>query len=62
MRLFITAVCILFAGINSAFAADETQKIITFEHFVHTKSVAPALHNQDTVSYTHLTLPTILLV
>lgn len=47
MRLFIAAVCIFFAGINSAFAANETPKTITSEHFVHTKSVTPALRNQD---------------
>jgi pimeloyl-ACP methyl ester carboxylesterase len=51
MRLFIAAACIFSVLINSAFAATETPKLITSEHFVHTKSVSPALRNRDIQLY-----------
>lgn len=48
MRFFIFFFCIFSAFINNVFAAPE---IITSEHFVHTHSVSPALHNQDIQLY-----------
>ncbi len=55
MRLFILLTCTFFAFINNVFAATKT---ITTEHFAHTKSVSPALHNQDIQLYLREVKPT----